>query len=69
MKNPLIGKPVGGFYYIIGRGRERSERHVEQSEAQPEPTGEGTGGEEAAMPPTSGKATTDRREGVAAPTR
>ena len=27
-------------------GRERSERHAEQSEAQPEPTGEGTDGEE-----------------------
>ena len=32
---------MGGFYYII-EGRERSERHAEQSEAQPEPTGEGT---------------------------
>ena len=38
-----------GFYYII-EGRERSERHAERSEAQPEPIGEGIGRDDKRLP-------------------
>lgn len=40
----------GGRVFIKLGGRERSERYAEQSEAQPEPTGEGSGGEERLKP-------------------